>query len=241
MTHKVIDRCKENTSTTGTGNLTLTGAVTGFISMADATYGLTANGDTSWFCAEAGAQWEVFLGTRVSATELSRTLLASSTGATINFSSPPVVFSTVPAVSFPRRIVKAYRGVSNQSITSGVYTKAQLNAEEKDSFGEFDSATNFRWAPTVGGTYQVNFKADISGATLSVGFAALYKNGAIIAFGSYASPVGNEVISSGCEIVSMNGTTDYLELYVYGSGTTVVVRYGADRTSLSGFMLSPAE
>jgi hypothetical protein len=65
--------------------------------MANAATGLTSNGDTGWFCAEAGAQWEVFLGTRISATELARTtVLSSSTGSTINFSTPPVVFSTVP-------------------------------------------------------------------------------------------------------------------------------------------------
>ena len=40
MAHKLIDRCKETTSTTGTGTLTLTGAVTGYVAMADATNGL---------------------------------------------------------------------------------------------------------------------------------------------------------------------------------------------------------
>jgi hypothetical protein len=158
MAHKVIDRCKETTSTTGTGNLTLTGAVSGFVSMSNAATGLASNGDTSWFCAEAGTQWEVFLGTRVSATELARTtLLASSSGSTINFSTPPVVFSTVPAARIQPRMIKAYRDSSNQSITSSTFTKVQLNAEELDSHGEFDPTTNHRWTPLVPGWYMVTF------------------------------------------------------------------------------------
>jgi hypothetical protein len=39
----------------------------------------------------------VFLGTRVNSATLSRSLISSSTGSTINFTAPPVVFSTVPA------------------------------------------------------------------------------------------------------------------------------------------------
>ena len=88
MAHKVIDRCKETTSSTGTGNLTLTGAVSGFVAMASA---LTSNGDTSWFCAENGTEWEVFLGTRVSATELARTtvLSSSNSGSAVSFTAAP--------------------------------------------------------------------------------------------------------------------------------------------------------
>jgi hypothetical protein len=237
MGHIVIDRCKENTSTTGTGNLTLTGAVTGFASVAS---NLAANGDTSWFCAEAGSQWEVFLGTRVSATELARTtLLSSSTGSTINFSTPPVVFSTVPASRVQPRIFKAYRASTNQSITSATYVKVQLNAEEVDSHNEFDSTTNFRWTPLVPGWYLVNFRVNGNGTSTTVVFGALYKNGAGVSYGNYAAAVtGGEGISTGAELVYMNGSTDYLELYAYINGSSPVVKYGADRTAMSGVLVS---
>ena len=239
MVHKVIDRCKETTSTTGTGNLTLTGAAAGFVSMANAATGLTSNGDTGWFCAEAGTQWEVFLGTRISATELARTtLLASSTGSTINFSTPPVVFSTVPAARIQPRMIKAYRDSSNQSVTTGVYTKVQLNAEELDSHGEFDTATNYRWTPGVPGWYMVSFKVYGSGSGTSVVFAALYKNGARISYSNYAAAIAAETIAAGTELVYMNGTTDYLELYAFVNGSSPVVKFGADSTSMSGVLMS---
>lgn len=239
MAHKVIDRCKETTSTTGTGNLTLTGAVSGFVSIANAATGLASNGDTSWFCAEAGTQWEVFLGTRVSATELARTtLLASSTGSPINFSTPPVVFSTVPAARIQPRMIKAYRDSSNQSVTSATYTKVQLNAEGLDSHGEFDPTTNHRWTPLVPGWYMVTFKVNGSGTGTNLVFAALYKNGANIGFSNYAATSGTEGVSAGTELVYMNGTTDYLELYGFVNGTSPVIKSGADRTSMSGVLLS---
>ena len=236
MAHKLIDRCKETTSSTGTGNLTLTGAVSGFATMASA---LTSNGDTSWFCAENGTEWEVFLGTRVSATELARTtvLSSSNSGSAVSFTAAPTVFSTMPAKKLdPGPAVSAYRTTSNQSITSGVWTKAQLNAESFDLGGCFDSATNYRWTPDVPGYYQVSFQANISGATLTYGEAALYKNGAAVAFGTFGAAASASFVSTGAKLVYMNGTTDYLELYLIGSGTTVVANYGEAATFMSGYL-----
>ena len=239
--HKAIDRCKETTSTTGTGNLTLAGAMTGYVGVTNASTGLVDELDTSWFCAESGSQWEIFLGTRVSATELARSLISSSTGSTINFTNPPVVYSTVPADRLRPRAFKAYGANSDQSLTSSVYTKVQLNVEELDSNGEFDSVTNHRWTPLVAGWYLVTYKVNVSAASLTLGFASLYKNGMQFAFGSYAPPVTADAISVGSELVFMNGSTDYLELFAYGVGTTLVVRQGPDRTTLSGVLVVPAE
>lgn len=238
MAHKVIDRCKENTSTTGTGNLTLTGAVTGFVTVAS---GLTSNGDTGWFCAEAGAQWEVFLGTRVSATELARTtLISSSTGSTINFSAAPVVFSTVPAMAFSGPAFKADRITSDQSVTSGAWTKVQLNGETFDTHACFDSATDYRFTPNVAGYYQISFTLD-TGAT-SAGTAALSrvdKNGSPYLYGAYVTMPGSvEGISSGAGLVYMNGTTDYIELYGLAVGTAVKFKFGA-ATYMTGCFIRP--
>lgn len=238
MAHKVIDRCKETTSTTGTGNLTLTGAVTGFVTVAS---GLTSNGDTGWFCAEAGSQWEVFLGTRVSATELARTtLLSSSTGSTINFSTAPTVFSTVPAMAFSGPAFKADRITSDQSVTSGAWTKVQLNGETFDTHACFDSATNYRFTPNVAGYYQISFTLD-TGAT-SAGTTALSrvdKNGSPYLYGAYVTMPGSvEGISSGAGLVYMNGTTDYIELYGLAAGTDAKFKFGA-ATYMTGCFIRP--
>ena len=85
------DRVKETTTTTGTGTLTLGGAVAGFQS-----FSAVGNANTAYCCCYAvdangvsTGEWETFLGTyTASGTTLARTtLIASSTGSAINFSA----------------------------------------------------------------------------------------------------------------------------------------------------------
>ena len=234
MAHKVIDRCKETTSTTGSGNLTLTGAVAGFVSVAS---GLAANGDTGWFCAEAGTQWEVFLGTRVSATVLARTTVISSSngGAAVNFSSPPVVFSTVPARQFVGPAFRAYRSGGNQSLTSGAFVKCLLNATEFDTDALFDTSQN-RFTPNVAGYYRFEWIVSVNASSgLTVGFGVLGKNGAACSNGAYAAQIYNYMQSSGSALVYLNGTTDYVDLSAYAVFTSGgVLLGGLVSTFLSG-------
>ena len=219
MAHKVIDRCKETTSSTGTGNLTLTGAVSGFVAMADANIGLTTNGDTSWFCAVNGTEWEVFLGTRVNATTLARTtvLSSSNSGSAVSFSSAPVVYSTVPGSKIATNgpIFSAYRSTDQTGVANGTYTKVRLDSEEFDSAGCFDNATNHRFTPNVAGYYRFEWSVQCNGSSLGVGTCALYKNGAVVKTGQYAAPAYSINISTGAAIVYLNGSTDYVELFGY--------------------------
>lgn len=212
MVHKFIDRCKETTSTTGTGNLTLTGAVAGFVSVSNSSTGLTSNGDTSCFCAEAGAQWEVFLGTRVSATELARTtLLASSTGSTINFSSAPTVFATVPAAELKLSAdkVSAYLAGAANSTTAG-WQKVPIDTAEYDTNSLFSAGSN-RITIKKAGYYQVTWHARMgTSATFS---AAVYKNAALLVrYGEYA----NELSRGGSMLVQL-AVGDTLELWAYAA------------------------
>ena len=244
MAHKLIDRCKETTSTAGTGNLTLAGPVSGYVGVMDATYGLAANGDTSWFCAEAGTQWEVFLGTRVNSTTLSRSLISSSTGSTIDFTAAPVVFSTVPAehISTIGSTFSAYRATSNQTLTSGVAAKVQLNGEEFDSNGLFDSTTNYRFTPNRAGYYLLSFGCGLQGTTITAAYTTLYKNGAEARRGSQANfSSGNAsfFLSTGSALVYLNGVSDYVELWGYCSATSPAVLLGAAYSFLSGTWIRP--
>lgn len=246
MAHKNIDRCKETTSTTGTGTLTLTGAVSGFVGVANATNGLTVDGDTGWFCAQNDTEWEIFLGTRVTSTTLARTTVISSSnaGAAVSFTAAPTVFSTVPGakVIASGPAVSAYRNTSNQGMTSGTLTKVGLNAETFDVGACFDSTTNYRWTPNVAGYYQVSFAVNVGAASgLTNVLSAVYKNGAVSACGSFTAPAGVvQGITAGAALIYMNGTTDYLELYAYGTGTTVVIKFGADGTYFCGYLARPA-
>jgi len=92
------DRVKETSTTTGTGTLTLAGAVNGFKSFAD-----IGNGNQCYYAIVGVAvpsEWEVGIGTyTASGTTLSRdTVLRSSTGSKVSFSAgTKEVFVTYPA------------------------------------------------------------------------------------------------------------------------------------------------
>ena len=235
MAHKVIDRCKETTGTTGTGTLTLTGAVANFVAVADATAGLTVDGDTSWFCAENGAEWEVFLGTRLSSTTLARTTVISSSnaGAAVSFTAAPTVFSTVPAekVSTVGPAFRAYLS-ADQTVTTGSTVKVNFNSETFDVGGCFDSSTNYRWTPNVPGYYDIDYQLNETGSSISAGGAAayLYKNGSLYSKANFFAPTATHAYVSGSDRVYMNGTTDYLEVFAFlaGTGTMKVVSGGGE-------------
>jgi hypothetical protein len=80
------DRVQETTTTTGTGTLTLGGAVTGYQS-----FSAIGNANTTYYAiyANGGSEWEVGIGTyTASGTTLSRdTVLSSSTGSLVSFSA----------------------------------------------------------------------------------------------------------------------------------------------------------
>jgi len=94
----IADRVQETSTTTGTGTLTLAGAVTGF-----RTFGsVMTNGDTIYYTITdqtQSANWEVGVGTWGTGGTLARTtILASSTGSAVNFTSGALyVFGTYPA------------------------------------------------------------------------------------------------------------------------------------------------
>jgi hypothetical protein len=90
------DRVQETTTTTGTGTVTLDGAVSGFQS-----FSAIGNSNTCYYAIVGGTEWEVGLGTYTSSgTTLSRdTILESSNGGTaVTFSAGTKnVFVTYPA------------------------------------------------------------------------------------------------------------------------------------------------
>lgn len=99
MAFVLADRVKETTETTGTGTLTLAGAVTGFRSFSS---GIGANNTTYYTIASpTSAEWEVGIGTvEAGGTTLARTtiLASSNAGSVVNLSAGTKdVFVTYPA------------------------------------------------------------------------------------------------------------------------------------------------
>lgn len=87
MAHLGRDRVKETTTTTGTGNIALAGAATGFLAFSS----VLANNDTTYYCIQhqSANEWEVGLGTWQTGGTLVRTTVidSSNAGAAVNFSA----------------------------------------------------------------------------------------------------------------------------------------------------------
>jgi hypothetical protein len=103
----LADRVQETTTTTGTGTVTLAGAVSGF-----QTFAAVGDGNSTYYTIAGGSEWEVGIGTyTASGTTLSRTTVISSSnsGSLVTFSAGTKnVFVTYPAaraVPFNRAIV----------------------------------------------------------------------------------------------------------------------------------------
>lgn len=225
MAHKITDRCKETTSTTGAGTLTLAGAVTGFVGVTNATTGLAANGDTGWFCAENAAEWEVFLGTRVDATHLERTtVIASSNGGSlVSFTAAPTVFGVVPASKILPVLDKAAMYLAGAvNTTSAGWQKIPVDTVMFDTASITDT-TNKRITPKRPGYYQVN--ARVRTATSNTLAIAVGLNGSI-----YSVVGADSALSAtgGSAMIYCNGTTDYLELWCYADTVRAITNTSVD-------------
>jgi hypothetical protein len=155
-------------------------------------------------------------------------LTADSTAAT------GLAWATSSATSGPA--FRAYRGTSDQSFSSSTWTKIQLNAESYDTDNCFDSTTNYRFTPTKAGYYQLNSSIWQSRSSSGNAYQAIRKNGSAYSLyffiDSFAS---TNFIMSGSDLIYLNGSTDYLEMFVYDTATSPkIILSGGDGSYFSG-------
>jgi hypothetical protein len=135
--------------------------------------------------------------------------------------------------TFPK--VLAYQNVG-QSITLGAYRKINFDTELFDTNNNF-STVNSRFTPTVQGYYWVYAKASMSGSGAQTLDLAIYKNGVYFAGIDYKTYNGIQATAHGGLLMEFNGTTDYIEMYLFSTATDTLST-GADTTYVSAFKVS---
>jgi len=131
---------------------------------------------------------------------------------------------------------------SNQTIAHNTNTKVTINTKEFDTASCFDTST-YRFTPNVAGYYQINVAGYLVGTGVN-GYVQVYifKNGSAIktTLFPYTSNNGIGGVSLST-VVSMNGTTDYVEFYIYQvTGASQPLIGGQPSTTFSGALVRAA-
>lgn len=172
----VKDRVKETTTTTGTGTVTLAGAVTGFQTFT----AVLSDGDTTYYCIvhRDTAEFEVGLGTfTASGTTLARTTIleSSNSGNAVNFTSGTKdVFITYPAeksVYLDASDVLSVGNISTSGYLRGPSTFTIDPATHGDNTGTLVIAGNLQVDGTTTTVNSTNMTVDDLNITVASGAA----------------------------------------------------------------------
>ena len=152
-----------------------------------------------------------------------RTLvLPDEAGTVLTSGTPVLVQKGVPAFNI-------YLS-ENQTVSANAWSKVLVDTAKFNYESQFD-LVNSKFQPTVAGVYSIHVNArHTPSGYIQI---AIYKNGDRYLTGSGVN--SNGWLAAGSGIVDLNGTTDYVEMYVYTNQTTISGS-GAN-TSFSGILV----
>ena len=173
--------------------------------------------------------------------ESADTITIGASGDTITV--PTGASLTVPNGGLSGQNYPAFRAYVNgtTTISDNVFTKIQFNTEVYDTDNTYDPTTNYRFTPNVAGKYFVYSSLVVESDTtrrIEYVWYTIYKNGNEIYRVNPVYSADNISWSTTGVIantVEMNGTTDYLEMYVLGKVFSGSPQYLGNVTSYSTF------
>ena len=122
---------------------------------------------------------------------------------------------------------------SNQSISNNTKTKVEFGTENFDTDNCYDNSTNYRFTPTTSGKYFIYSTLTVSNGS-NVGIAAhieIRKNGSKVFLAQtnvYNNNILNLVAVSACSILTLNGSSDYVEIYGLGENSSGTPSFRGD-------------
>lgn len=139
---------------------------------------------------------------------------------------PVSAYAATPAFS-------VHKNGTSQTVTAETSTKLTWSTEA------FDTNTNFasdRFTPTIAGKYLIIVSARCAQPGMCI--PSIYKNGTLYAQTQWTNHNFSDQAPQATAIIDMNGTTDYVEAFIYSSGT--IIGGTADRTYFSGSQIDGA-
>jgi len=182
---------------------------------------------------------------------MSSIVISGDTSGAITLAAPSIAgtnTATLPAAAGTVMVsgnmpAFSYYLSSSQNITAATWTKITFNTKTFDTNNNFDSATNYRFTPTVAGYYQINviYASNSTGSNPIYSAVAIYKNGSALNY-AYQGTSAAFACPSISTIIYFNGSTDYVEFYAYMyGGTGTLQAYGGSLyTYVGGSMLRSA-
>jgi hypothetical protein len=152
----------------------------------------------------------------------SGTITIGQSGETISIPSGCTITNSGTQTGFGGANTPAFSAKMSgtQTISHNTSTKVTFDTEVFDTDSAYDHSTNYRFTPQTAGKYSVSHMLYLDGqgqGNLRIFSARIHKNGSLVGISGDDKGSGyqNNGVESLTITVEMNGSSDYLEAYVY--------------------------